>query len=267
MGEKVRADIILRQLEKRHTGGKLKDAFFTEVKNGSSWYTDNLLKLDAVAFKKSWKNPCITGYEVKVDRQDFLRDDKWAGYLKYCHRFYFACPAGLIAPEELPDEVGLIYYNPEKDCIRTKRRAAFRVIEMPWEMLYYLIIARLDSDKHPFFSSQRDYLEAWVKDKAERRNLAYQVKTKLVKQLDQAQKEADRLKDKVERMKDDLEQFERVKKILKKHGVNTFHWHLEESLEKALSNGLPPNMTECLERINRDVGQLMAAVRGGQTCN
>jgi hypothetical protein len=47
----------------------------TEVKNGPTQWGKHY-RMDAVAIKKSWANPCITCYEVKVDRQDFLRDEK-----------------------------------------------------------------------------------------------------------------------------------------------------------------------------------------------
>jgi hypothetical protein len=57
-------------------------------------------------------NDKYVGFEVKVNRSDFLQDDKWEHYLQMCTHFYFVCPKGLIAKEELPDEIGLIYYNP-----------------------------------------------------------------------------------------------------------------------------------------------------------
>ena len=161
---KIRAHIITHSLSKKHE----KDAFFTEVKNGSTWFSSNLLRLDAVAIKKSWRQPCITGYEVKVDRQDFLRDEKWPLYKDCCNRLYFACPTGLIEQDELPDDIGLIYYNPEKESLYTKKKALFRNIDMPVDLLYYLIICRLDSDRHPFFSDRREKLKEWVEDKDKR---------------------------------------------------------------------------------------------------
>jgi len=254
--------MILRQLQKRHTGGQVRDAFFTEVKNGSSWFSDHLLRLDAIAIKKSWKNPCITGYEVKVDRQDFLRDDKWPGYLKYCHRFSFACPVGLIKPDELPEDVGLIYYNPEKDCISTKRKAAFRVIEIPWEMLYYLVISRLDSDRHPFFSSRREYLQAWVRDKAERRELAYMVSDKMRELVRDVERRESALKRKEHEMREDLDQFVRIKKILEDHGIRAYGWRVESELSEALNRGITLHVARTVDKLRKDVEELVKAVGG-----
>ena len=50
----------------------------------------------------------IRGYEIKVNRSDFVGDRKWQHYLPYVHFFYFASPKGLIDPAELPAEIGLL---------------------------------------------------------------------------------------------------------------------------------------------------------------
>ena len=48
--------------------------------------------------------------EVKVSRADFLCDiraEKWKRYRRFSCRIWFAAPAGMIRPDELPDGVGL----------------------------------------------------------------------------------------------------------------------------------------------------------------
>ncbi|NQX57538.1 MmcB family DNA repair protein [Paenibacillus qinlingensis] len=132
---KVRADMIKQVLAKRHW----QDFFLTEVKNGATHTNKELLKMDAMAIMKSWANPCVTGYEVKVDHSDFTRANKWPGYMSYCNQFSFVCPTGLIQLDELPVEVGLIYY-PEKQSLTTKRKALYRNIEIPSAVLYYIIM-------------------------------------------------------------------------------------------------------------------------------
>lgn len=233
--QKVRADQICHKLEQLHRG----DAFFTQVKNGPTFTSHNLLILDAVAMKKSWTKPCITGYEIKVDRGDFTRDEKWIHYLKYCHKFYFACPVGLIAPEELPKEIGLIYYNPEKDCLSTKRKAITKAIELPTEMFYYIIMSQLQPDRHPFFSGRREFFEAFVQDKEEKKHLGYEVRLKLnqyIRELEQKAKEAERLAGRHER---NTEELEYLKQILRSCGVDTSSWRWKEDLEKTLKLGVP----------------------------
>jgi len=239
----VRADMILRQIEKRHRHPQTDDAFFTEVKNGPTFTSRNLLIMDAVAIKKSWTKPCITGYEVKISRQDFLRDTKWPGYLNYCHQFYFACPNGLIKHDELPETVGLIYYNPEKDCIHIKKRAVYRPIEMPWEMFYYLIISRLKRERHPFFSSQREYLMALVEDRADRKELGLRVKIKVIETLEKENKE---LKRENTELKTNLEGWEEVKKLLAEHGI---YYDIPRKLKDVLKSDVPINFKNAVARL------------------
>lgn len=251
MSAKPRSDLILRQIAKRHKD----DAFYLEVKNGPTWFSDHLLRLDAIAFKRSWKKPCVTGYEVKVNRQDFLRDDKWPGYRQYCHRFYFACPAGLIKPEELPEDVGLIYYNPEKDCISTKRTALFRDAEIPWEMLYYLVTSRDEAQKHPFFSSTREFFEAWIVDKEEKRRLGYMVQNKMAKIIDELSEQLNETKAELERAKKDCENLKQIKRVLHQYGINTY-WDVAGNIQKALQQKIPPALAESLSAIEREVKRL-----------
>jgi len=148
----VTAGQILSKLEKMHTQKPdhraLPDAFYTEVKTGRT--RPGYLRLDAVAIKQSWAKPCITGYEIKVSRSDFLRDKKWQNYQKYCHEFYFVSPPGIVKVEDLDKlgcgDVGLIYYSPEHDCLFTKRRAMYREIDLRSPevvgMLMYLAMYR-----------------------------------------------------------------------------------------------------------------------------
>ena len=180
----VRADQVLRALARRHTNHQQKDLFLTQVKTGATWSNKQLLIFDALAIARSWANPRITGYEVKVDRGDFLRDTKWPGYLPYCHEFYFVCPTGLIHPDELSTGVGLIYYSAEEDRLVTKRRAVHRAIELRWDLFYYIAICRTESDRHPFFSDRREFLEAWLQDKADKRVLGQVVGSRMAKELE-----------------------------------------------------------------------------------
>lgn len=67
--------------------------------------------VDLLAIAKSYTQPRATIYEVKVARGDFFRDTynlKYERYLEHCNRLFFAAPAGLLKPEEVPPECGLI---------------------------------------------------------------------------------------------------------------------------------------------------------------
>lgn len=66
-------------------------------------------RMDALAIRTTTYHEALIGFEVKVSRADFVADKKWKRYLPYCDEFYFACPTGLIHPDEIPDYVGLAY--------------------------------------------------------------------------------------------------------------------------------------------------------------
>lgn len=252
---KVRAHVIKHALSKRHSD----DLFMTEVKNGPTHMAGKgeLLIMDALAIKKSWANPCIDGYEIKVDRQDFLRDEKWMGYKEYCNRLSFVCTKGLIEPGELPDDIGLVYYNSDRRTLYTKRKAVYREIEVSVDMLYYILMNKLDSDRHPFFSSQRGMLEAYVIDKEERRFLGRKVESKLLEELNKAVKDKQKTESELIGYKKDAEKFEKVKEIMMSVGLRTYSWNWEEELKLALQSKISPKVIDIATRLQKDAETLL----------
>ena len=174
---KMRADEVLRALSRAYNSDKV--LFLSEVKTGPTWFADGLQRMDAITIKKSWTKPCITGYEIKVSRSDFMSDEKWPGYLDYCHRLYFACPRGMIQPEELSPEVGLVWVN-EKGGVRVRKRALFRNIEPPASLFYHLVISHTEPSSHPFFSGTREMILAYLEDKIGRNALGFRVRRELM---------------------------------------------------------------------------------------
>lgn len=165
-------------LSKRHTN----DFFITECKNGPTWFGEHS-RMDVVAISKSWEHPCVTVYEVKVSRQDFLRDDKWPGYLNYSNRFLFACPSGLIQPEEITDpRVGLVWVNEKGNCI-TKKQVMARAVDIPADFFKYILYSRIDSDRTPFYSDREEYMKDYLEHKKSASVLAHQVESELVKRV------------------------------------------------------------------------------------
>lgn len=110
-----------------HNWVEARDEFgMAEVEAGRSGY-----RLDFWSMRMSWTKRMTTGYEVKVSRDDWRRDIKWGSYLPYCERFYFVVPAGLIRPEEVSPECGLLYVH-ETGIIECVRRAKKRLISEPY---------------------------------------------------------------------------------------------------------------------------------------
>lgn len=72
-------------------------------------------------------------YEIKVSRSDFAREladpSKRAPALAVSNQFFFAAPKGLIRPEELPPECGLIEVNGEGRA-RVRVQSPFREQKM-----------------------------------------------------------------------------------------------------------------------------------------
>lgn len=253
--QKVRVDLILRAIKRKIKEDHL---FVTEVKNGPTWGGEHR-RLDAVTIKKSWVHPCITGYEIKISRGDFERDEKWPGYRDMCHRLFFACPSHMIQPEELPTDVGLIWYSPEKQTTWTKRAATFRDIEIPWEMLYYLVICRTDSDRHPFFSTRREFLEAWVKDKETRRELGFYVSNKISKEINDLKQQIQKLKREADAGKWAVCEIERVRIVLNRVGLRTgYGW--DNELEQALKSGMHPGLARSVEAMDRELQRMKALI-------
>lgn len=256
---KIRADQIAYALQNKHT----EDAFFTQVKNGPTYTSNNLLIMDAVAVKKSWTKPCITAYEIKVSRNDFMRDEKWIYYRDYCHRMYFACPTGLIVPEELPDDTGLIWYNPEKESLYTRKKALFRDIELPAEMLYYLVICRLDSERHPYFSDKREMMEAWLDEKVSTRALGRRVSTNLIERLRDAEKKAKDAEEDMLLNQKEKERYQAIIKVLEDFGIRTWG-DQAEAVKKALRAKIPSGAEGLIRNIATSADRLREMISGGE---
>lgn len=257
MPEKVTSTAIKAALAKKH----LRDFFLTEVKSGPTQLVPagSLKILDGLAIRKSWTSPCFTGYEVKISRGDFLRDVKFYTYEELCNCLYIVCPKGMIDRTELPESVGLMYYDPEKKTIITRKKAIFRKIEYSPEMLLYIIFSRLDSDRYPFFSDKQEYFEAYLAGKYDNRVLAHAIKTKLVKENSRLEQELEHLRG----FEKQYEAYKAIMEVLHNHGIWGFRGKdVGEELDKALSSKCPndishirKNLEDLVERLRRMEGE------------
>lgn len=117
----VNADTIAKLLEAKHAS----DVFVSECKNGPSVYGSHL-RLDAWAMNRSWANNQITGYEIKVSRSDWTRDQKFHQYAHVCNLLYVVAPSGIVDPSELPEGVGLMVPSKNATRLYIKVKAAHR---------------------------------------------------------------------------------------------------------------------------------------------
>ncbi len=245
---KVTARDIKIALAKKHQT----EFFLTEVKNGPTGVArGQLLIFDAIAIYKSWSRPQIRGYEIKVSRSDFLRDAKYTQYLPYCHEFYFVTPTGLVQRQEVEENIGLIWYNPEKESFTTKKKAVYRDIEISANMLLYIIMNRLDNERIPFYSKKAEYWEDWLKNKISNRELGWKVRSKLLDRICELEQEIE----KYEHAKYIIDEHEKTLEVMNKHEISTWG-DMSGNLDKALSRPYPQKLEDAFVRLDATIKKI-----------
>lgn len=254
--KKVTSTDIKLALKEMHNGRNT--YFITECKTCSTYFPDpqGLLKFDGLAVTKSYTKPCIIGYEIKVSRGDFLQDNKWHLYLQYCNEFYFVVPHGLVKKDELPDNVGLIYYNPDTKALRTVKKALYRQIEKPVGVYEYIIFSRLEEDRIPFYEDKAEYARDYIEDQKDKKYIGYNLGSKMAKDLEEAYKRLDAVRHK----EVNIERWEKVEKLLRKYDILGWSWYKDDSwledLEKALKSSYPKELDLTLDALKREVNRL-----------
>jgi DNA repair protein MmcB-like len=192
------------------------DFVITHVKSGATWWNHNLKIMDLVAIKLSWANPCFTGYEIKCSRQDFLGDEKWPGYMDYCHRFSFACPKGVITKDDIQNlpikGVGLVTINDQGKPF-TVVKSQYRPVDISPDFLMAIIFNKLEPDRYPFYGTREAYLRGWLDNKVRNGELGRLVKSKLINELGKIE---DRIRE-IERVAE--HEREVVKQLSDKFGI------------------------------------------------
>ncbi|WP_218832043.1 MmcB family DNA repair protein [Paenibacillus campinasensis] len=203
---------------------------------------------------------------MKVSRGDFVQDQKWPGYMAYCHKFSFVCPKGLISKDELPEEVGLVYYYPDSGALRSERSAKHRMVEIPSDIYQYILMSRTESDRHPFFSNSREMLEAYVSDKADRKALGSEVSSKLVAEIRDLRKKVRDVDWEKERLKRDAQLLQEVRVLLAEYGIRLGAWNnWEEEMRQRLSVGVNPQVIKIMNQITASTEELARMLQPVET--
>lgn len=163
---KMNSNDILKLLELRHKDDILIEECYSSP-NGN-------FRMDAWVIAGYWSRRKYIGYEIKVSRSDFVHDDKWRNYLKYCNEFYFVCPFGLIQPEELPQDTGLAWVAKNTSMIRIKRKAPTREIVLQDGIWFNIVKNRMEKRRYPN-TSLKEHWEYWLKNKIIDRDFGYRV--------------------------------------------------------------------------------------------
>jgi len=250
--QSIGAHVILDLLAVRHKD----DLFVPECKDGPTW-TQHHFRMDAWAMRRSWKNQCATGYEIKVSRADFTGDQKWPAYLACCNEFYFACPAGLIAPEELSKDVGLLWATPAGGRLYLKRKAVYRAVKIPDEVYRYVLMSRVAVKRYSWHDSDdnRAYWKRWQAQEKVDSLLGRAVSNKLQKLVRERITEVEKKQNELERR---LESYENIRNVLKSLGfagdkyVNSYDVRRKlEKLKEAVPEDLRHATDDLLSTLKR----------------
>jgi len=213
MSVKITADSISLLLQQKHSA----DICVPECKTGSTVFS-HFRTLDLWVMPRSWAHMNIIGYEIKVDRQDFLHDEKWQEYLPYCNSFYFACPPGVIAPEELPAEVGLLVTSTHGKMLLKKRKAVRRDVHIPESIYQYILMSRTRIIKERSDGAQGvAFWQEWLKEKQINSRLGWAVGKALREEIETRVEKADQTNTVLQRQ---IERLEDVKKTLIELGLD-----------------------------------------------
>jgi len=220
---------IIDLLERKHSG----DVFVRECKDGPS-QTRSHLRMDAWVMPRSWSKPACIGYEIKTSRQDFLRDEKWQGYLKLCNLLYFVCPAKVIQPAELSHGVGLMWLSSTGTKLYTKQKAAHRDVEIPESLFRYVLMraTRFQVDRR---EDPNEFWRRWLIERAKNRELGYEVRGEIRHIFNEMKAENIRLRSDALRVK-------KVTELLAARGLDIGamrEWRLEDQIDEALGLAAP----------------------------
>lgn len=205
------ADQLVKLLAAKHA----EDVFIPQCKDGPSG--SFFSQLDAWVMEKSWSHPTTYGYEVKVARNDFLRDNKWQRYLPLCSDFYFVCPPGLIQPDECSPDAGLLWASATGSRLFVKKKAPRRQVTVP-DALFRYVIMRLDSEGNARRRSRADaaYWREWLERKAADQELGHKVSARLRRLVSER---IDRVEAENHRLRAENEALADVRKLIESMGL------------------------------------------------
>lgn len=214
----IDAKKIVSLLDQRH----IEDLSMSEAEVG------NFRRIDYWAMKMSLYNGMPKGYEIKVSRSDFTRDEKWQDYLPFCEQFFFVCPSGLIQPEELPTDVGLLWVAKTGSRLFTKRQAVQREMH-PSNLTIMLMRAHKKIRYEGVLQTRASRIKEWKKQ-LEGKEIGWDISRIISERADieieETRKENNKLSDENGYLRD-------VKKMLERYNIKP-DWRAHEKLAEAI---------------------------------
>lgn len=198
------------------------DIFVSQCKNGPTHGATNLLRMDAWVMKRSWSNWSTIGYEIKSSRSDWIRDKKHLEYSRLVHEFYLVCPPGCISEKELEPEIGLMWTTKSGSKLLTKRKAAVKDIEIPTDLLIYVLMHRANILPHSrmvFDGNPRERWEAWLRAKEDDKEFGRNLRGTIAKRH---QDLVWRTQRENEQLRKENEKLSLVKELIEARGISLY---------------------------------------------
>lgn len=259
--ESITSHDILKILESKHS----ECVFVSECKDGPTQLANGHSRLDAWVMVKSWAHPCCIGYEIKVSRSDFLGDKKWPAYLPMCNELYFVAPKGIIRPDEMPKEVGLLEVLGKYRAV-TRKKAHYRDIQISESVFRYVLMCRSRIKEDEDLLSRRKngynqgYWREWLKKKVEDRELGYAVARGVREHVAKVETENNRL----------IKQhaaYDHLKPLLASMGFNgddvPVEWSVKRQLER-MKTFLPDGVMRDIRGLHRELSDIIKSVEDAE---
>lgn len=245
--DKITSNDILKLLSEKHS----EDVFVPECKDGSTWFGSHF-RLDAWVMNRSWTKLKFTGYEIKVSRSDFLKDDKHQEYMKLCNEFYFVVPKGICSVDEIPPEAGLLEIASTGNRFFTRKKAMFRNIEFPSDLFTYLLMCRTKISGRYNPISNEQYWKMWLNDKNNKGDLGHSVSKKLKENY---KENVQNVRDENNRLKDKIKEYEEFKKLLTEIGVtdSDSYYKVRDKIRLLKESEIISNLEQSLNFSKRNI--------------
>lgn len=251
--KKLHAADLLALLAERHA----KDIFVPECKDGPT-HTAEHRRMDAWVMRRSWTNSKVWAYEIKSSRSDFLRDDKWHHYLECCNEFYFVCPHGLIAPDEVAADAGLLWASRNGARLLMKKKAPVRTGGIPENVYRYILMARCNIGHPNVWEDDRAYWARWIEERRIDfefgRRVSKAIAASVEEQIETVRRENERLQARI----DSLEHLEaRARELGFDPTRPLSSWQVRNRLGE-LSEAVPAEVREAIRGLARALPGLKA---------
>lgn len=238
---------IKKCLAERHAG----DIGTPEAMIGGS----GAQRFDFWATKASWAHTESYGYEIKVNRSDFLQDSKWRDYLDFCNCFYFVCPFGLIDKSELPKEAGLMYCSRTGSILYTKKKAPQRKIPAENELLMFRSVLMWRCREK---ETKKDRMDFWREQLSGRRELNYKIKSHIE---GLAKKKVAEIVKENAVFKEQHYQLIKIKEWADENNVDLSGWNVAEQLDSLKTNTFTPQVSRSIVNAAENLQEIIKALK------